>query len=125
MRVLLSVVFAVLGIVLGIISSDVIIQSGRMIVGDVKIECIDGDYCVGDSAGRILNALFLTDTIGGLGAILCDGNYIFLSDLVGGEVCEGDSYVLVFRNSTARTMIHIDSGTVSEIVRGPLHTLDL
>ncbi len=125
MRVLLSVIFMALGIVLGVVSSDVIISSGRMVVGDVEIECIDGDYCVGDSESRLLHALFLTDTIGGLDAILCDGKYIHLPDLTRGEVCEVDSYILVFRNSTALTMIHIDSGIVSEIVRGPLHTLDL
>ena len=88
-----------------------------------SITCVEHDACVGQATDKFL--LAYDDDRGGLTGIICGDAWIFLGDIVEGKTCSTKSYVLEFRNPSARTIVTVENGVVSEISIGLLHNIDL
>ena len=87
-----------------------------------SVNCLKHNACVGQTAEKFL--LSYDDDLGGLTAIFCDDDWMFLSDIVFGKSCASENYALEFRNPSRRTLVSIEGGTIRSIVVGSLHTID-
>tara|TARA_R110002072_G_scaffold224297_1_gene381333 strand:- start:62 stop:442 length:381 start_codon:yes stop_codon:yes gene_type:complete len=124
-----SILALIVGVVLGIWVADPVIGFSRSMLGEQVVRCAADRFCVGDEMHAVSFDFRVTDRLGGLDLIVCrqDGEieYHFLNDILAGQFCAADSYSLEFRNTTTRTLVQIENGTISRITRGPLHTFDL
>lgn len=87
-----------------------------------SISCVENGACVGQSTDEFLR-LYDRDR-GGLTGILCNDDWMYLEEIVRGNICPAASYLLEFRNPSASTVVTVDDGLVSKITIGPLHNID-
>ena len=100
---------------------------------ETSVRCVERDACVGDTVDAFL--MHYDDDKGGLTTAICgltdadreaerSAAVLFLRDIVQGRTCQSANYFLEFRNPSARTLVSIESGTVTKIRQGPLHAID-
>jgi hypothetical protein len=130
----LAIAFIALGFAAGVAASSSILGFGRLLQGSVSVRCVDNRACVGDTADAFL--VHYDEDKGGLTGVFCElteadreaqrmAEYFFISDIVQGRsTCQSANYLLEFRNPSTRTLVFIESGAVTKIEQGPLHTID-